>query len=217
MNNTKRLVSIMKDSHTFKNKKEQQSEQTKQQIIEAATELFARKGFFGTSVSDLTQAVGLTKGALYYHFTDKDALFFAVIESVKNTWGEAVAKVVIGSNNSLTQIEALFKKHAELLSKNEFMCFVMSHLMSEMESVNPKYASVIEDVYEDLIHFAEKIISAGQAKGEIRSDVDSRLLSLNFVGILKGIGCYPKLKRITVNKIAMAESLVRILVDGIKT
>jgi AcrR family transcriptional regulator len=206
----------MDDSSSLKNKKEQQSEQTKQQIIEAATQLFARKGFYGTSVSDLTQAVGLTKGALYYHFTDKDALFFAVIESVKNTWGEAVAEVVTGSNNSLTQIEILFKKHAELLSRNEFMCFVMSNLMSEMESVDPKYSSVIEDVYEELILFAEKIISSGQSKGEIRSDVDSRLLSLNIVGILKGIGCYPKLKRMTINRIAMADSLVNVLVDGIR-
>jgi AcrR family transcriptional regulator len=206
----------MEDSSSMKNKKEQQSEQTKQQIIEAATQLFARKGFYGTSVSDLTQAVGLTKGALYYHFTDKDALFFAVIESVKNTWGEAVAEVVTGSNNSLTQIEILFKKHAQLLSRNEFMCFVMSNLMSEMESVDPKYSSVIEDVYEELILFAEKIISSGQSKGEIRSDVDSRLLSLNIVGILKGIGCYPKLKRMTINRIAMADSLVKVLVDGIR-
>jgi len=206
----------MDDSSSLKNKKEQQSEQTKQQIIEAATQLFARKGFYGTSVSDLTQAVGLTKGALYYHFTDKDALFFAVIESVKNTWVEAVAEVVTGSNNSLTQIEILFKKHAELLSRNEFMCFVMSNLMSEMESVDPKYSSVIEDVYEELILFAEKIISSGQSKCEIRSDVDSRLLSLNIVGILKGIGCYPKLKRMTINRIAMADSLVNVLVDGIR-
>lgn len=96
------------------------------------------------------------------------------------------------------------------------MCFVMSNLMSEMESVDPKYSSVIEDVYEELILFAEKIISAGQSKGEIRSDIDSRLLSLNIVGILKGIGCYPKLKRITINRIAMADSLVKVLVDGIK-
>jgi AcrR family transcriptional regulator len=206
----------MKQSSPSKNKKEQQSEQTKQQIIEAATQLFARKGFYGTSVSDLTQAVGLTKGALYYHFEDKDALFFAVVESVKSTWGEAVAEVVTGSKDSLTQIEILFKKHAELLSKNEFMCFVMSNLMNEMESVDPKYSSVLEDVYEELILFAEQIISAGQSKGEIRSDVDSRLLSLNIVGMLKGIGCYPKLKRIPINRIAMADSLVKVLTQGIR-
>jgi hypothetical protein len=139
-----------------------------------------------------------------------------VVESVKSTWGEAVAEVITGSEDSLTQIEILFKKHAELLSRNEFMCLVMSNLMNEMESVDPKYSSVLEDVYEELILFAEQIISAGQSKGEIRSDVDSRLLSLNIVGILKGIGCYPKLKRIPINRIEMADSLVKVLVDGIR-
>ena len=210
------MVFKLKNSSSLKNKKELQSEQTKQQIIEAATQLFARKGFYGTSISDLAQAVGLTKGALYYHFADKDALFLAVVESVKNTWGEVVAEVVVSSQDSLTQIEILFKKHAELLSKNDLMCFVMSNLMNEMDSINPKYSSVIEDVYEELIFFTEKLIIAGQSNGEIRKDIDSRLFSLNIVGILKGIGCYPKLKRIPIDRIAMADSLVKVFVDGIR-
>ncbi|HEX2947057.1 MAG TPA: TetR/AcrR family transcriptional regulator [Clostridia bacterium] len=206
----------MKNDSSQKNKKELQSEQTRQQIIEVATKLFARKGFYGTSIFDLTQAVGLTKGALYHHFEDKDALFLAVVESVQDTWGKAVANEVVSVKGSLEQIGILFEKHAELLSKNEFMCLVMSNLMSEMESVNPKYSSILEDVYEEFVLFVEQIVKAGQSSGEIRPDVDPRLLSLNIVGILKGIGCYPKLKRIPVDRIAMADSLKKVLLDGIK-
>lgn len=206
----------MKKDSLQKNKKELQSEQTRKQIIETATKLFARKGFYGTSISDLTKAVGLTKGALYHHFEDKDALFFAVVESVQNTWEKAVANEVVSEKDSLAQISILFEKHADLLSKNEFMCLVMSNLMNEMESVNPKYSSILEDVYEEFVLFVEQIIKAGQSNGEIRPDLDPKLLSLNIVGILKGIGCYPKLKRTPIDRIALADSLKKVLLDGIK-
>ena len=66
-----------------KTQKQIQSEQTQEKIIEAATQLFVRKGFYGTSISDLAQATDLTKGALYHHFENKEAIFFAVIESVR--------------------------------------------------------------------------------------------------------------------------------------
>lgn len=206
----------MRNNSSIKNKKELQSEQTRLQIIEAATQLFARKGFYGTSISHLTKVVGLTKGALYHHFEDKDALFFAVVDSVQSTWEKAVADEVVSGKDSIAQITILFEKHAELLSKNEFMCLVMSNLMNEMESINPKYSSILEDIYEEFILFVDQIIKAGQSKGEIRSDIDSRLLSLNIVGVLKGIGCYPKLKRISVDRIAMADSLKKVLLDGLK-
>lgn len=199
-----------------KNQKQLQSEQTRQQIIETATLLFARKGFYGTSISDLTGAIGLTKGALYHHFKDKDAIFFAVVDSVSNIWDQAVAYETIKEKDSMAQISTLFSKHAELLSKNEFMCLMMSNLMTEMESINPEYSIVLENIYEDFVLFVEQIIIAGQSRGELRADMDPRLLSLNIVGMLKGIGCYPKLKHIPVDRIAMANSLKGVLLAGLR-
>ncbi len=198
------------------NQKQLQSEQTRQQIIEAATRLFAKKGFYGTSISDLTQAVGLTKGALYHHFQDKDAVFLAVVDSVRSTWDQSLGDEIVNQENSLAQISALFDKHAEILGKNEFMCLVMSNLMSEMESVNPEYTIIVENLYIDLIHYIEQIIHSGQSNNEIRSDLDPRIMALNVVGIFKTLGCYPQLKRITVDRKAMTDTIKKVLIDGIK-
>ena len=79
----------------MKTQKQLQSEQTQQRIIKEATHLFVRKGFYGTSISDLAQATGLTKGAIYHHFENKDAIFFAVIEDVRQTWNNEVARDVM--------------------------------------------------------------------------------------------------------------------------
>ena len=48
------------------------SERTRQLIIEAAAPIFNKKGYAGTSMSDLTTATGLTKGSIYGNFKDKD-------------------------------------------------------------------------------------------------------------------------------------------------
>jgi AcrR family transcriptional regulator len=205
----------MKNSQ-FKTQKQLQSEQTRQLIVETATHLFARRGFYGTSISDLTQAVGLTKGALYYHFKDKDALFFAVVDSVRNIWDQALGDEITNEKNSLTQISILFDKHTEIISNNQFLCLVMSNLMSEMESVNPEYALIVESIYDDFILYIEQIIQLGQKNNEIRSDLDPRLVALNVIGIFKTIGCFPELKNILVNRAEMAITVKKVFLDGLK-
>lgn len=49
--------------------------ETREGILEAATKLFLQKGYDGVSIKDITEAVQLTKGALYHHFPSKEALF----------------------------------------------------------------------------------------------------------------------------------------------
>jgi AcrR family transcriptional regulator len=53
---------------------------------------FGRKGFYSTSVADLAQATGLTKGVLYHHFENKDALFFAVVQREDVTYKRQMEK-----------------------------------------------------------------------------------------------------------------------------
>src|SRR6202050_1932995 len=50
----------------------------RRQIIAAASELFARNGFEGTSIRDIAAASGVLSGSLYYHFPSKEDLLFTV-------------------------------------------------------------------------------------------------------------------------------------------
>jgi AcrR family transcriptional regulator len=56
---------------------------TRRSLVVAARGLFGERGYAATSVDEIVRAAGVTKGALYHHFTDKDDLFRAVVEDVK--------------------------------------------------------------------------------------------------------------------------------------
>jgi AcrR family transcriptional regulator len=70
-------------SVTQRSAKVSRAEATRRALIASARELFGSKGFAGTSVDEVVRHAGVTKGALYHHFRDKDDLFRAVIEEVK--------------------------------------------------------------------------------------------------------------------------------------
>src|SRR5947209_8784906 len=53
---------------------------TRVHLLEAAAEVFARRGFHGASVEEVADVAGYTKGAVYSNFTSKDELFLAVLE-----------------------------------------------------------------------------------------------------------------------------------------
>ena len=58
------------------------SEQTRLQILAAARGVFARQGVTRTSLEQIARAAGVTRGAIYWHFADKTALFYAMREQV---------------------------------------------------------------------------------------------------------------------------------------
>ena len=68
-----------------------QAEATRSLLIEVARENFTEHGYAATSVDDIIQQAGVARGALYHHFSGKEALFRAVYSTVE---GEVVARVM---------------------------------------------------------------------------------------------------------------------------
>jgi AcrR family transcriptional regulator len=60
---------------------QQRSEETHSHILESAYQLFSRNGYEATSVADICQSAGVSKGAFYHHFPTKHAIFLELLES----------------------------------------------------------------------------------------------------------------------------------------
>jgi AcrR family transcriptional regulator len=63
--------------------RERQAEATRQLLVSVARERFAERGYSATSVEEIIQGAGVARGALYHHFSGKDALFRAVYDVVQ--------------------------------------------------------------------------------------------------------------------------------------
>src|SRR2546422_11356086 len=58
----------------------QKREPSRKQLMAAAIDCFARLGYQGTSIERIARAAGVTKGAVYYHFRDKEDLLFSAVK-----------------------------------------------------------------------------------------------------------------------------------------
>ncbi|TYP72104.1 TetR/AcrR family transcriptional regulator [Paenibacillus methanolicus] len=68
------------------NKKQQQTEQTKKRIADAARALFVQKGYKATAIEEIVKATGCSAGNIYYHFKSKEGLFLHLIEEWNREW-----------------------------------------------------------------------------------------------------------------------------------
>jgi AcrR family transcriptional regulator len=66
-----------------KSKKADRSEQTRRVLLDVGQRLFAERGFAATGTEEIVRQAGVTRGALYYHFKDKQDLFRAVVEDMQ--------------------------------------------------------------------------------------------------------------------------------------
>lgn len=84
--------------------REKKAEKTRAKLVAAARRLFAKKGFAATSTEEILEKAGVTRGALYHHFTDKAALFEAVCVAIHE---EAVSEISTAADAGAEPFEAL--------------------------------------------------------------------------------------------------------------
>lgn len=206
----------MTESLKTKTQKQLQSERTYRRIIQTAAELFVRKGFDGTSIADLAQAVELTKGAIYHHFESKDALFFAVVEMVRHDWNRGVVRDVMKTSNALDRISILLDNHTRVVTENPTLCLVMASLVTDTDlDDNTEFAVALVELYEELTSFIESIIEKGQKRGEVRADVEARMVALNVVGVMRAT-CCRMLQRLSDDDSVRMGTLRQVFVDGLQ-
>ena len=78
----------------------------RQRILTQATHLFARRGYEGASVQAISEAVGIRKPSLLYHFPSKAVLRDAVLESLLSRWGDVVPQVMTAATTGENRFES---------------------------------------------------------------------------------------------------------------
>jgi AcrR family transcriptional regulator len=169
--------------------KQQQSERTRAVLIEAATDLLLDNGYAGTTLALLAQKVRMTKGAIYHHFADKEALLRAVMEHVRRTWEREVGAHIPQTGQALDRLGALFDHQARLIDKEPALCLLVTGLTLQSRSMGRELAAAVERITADLAALVHGILADGQRAGTVRTDLDARDMARSVVAIVKAISC----------------------------
>ena len=84
-------VIVMHEQTPKKSRREEYAEATRQALLSAARDMFTTEGYQATNIEAIAQAARVTRGAFYYHFADKKALFDAVVVALEAEAAHAVA------------------------------------------------------------------------------------------------------------------------------
>src|SRR5499426_4926941 len=79
-------------------------EPSRKQLTMAAIDCFARFGYQGTSIDRIARAAGVTKGAIYYHFRDKEDLLFAAVKDRVGGFEQQVLEEVSPTRDALENL-----------------------------------------------------------------------------------------------------------------
>ena len=83
----------------------------REQILDVALQVFAQRGFHGTSMNEVAEAAGVTKPVLYQHFDSKRDLYHSLLQEVGNRLLSSISKGVAKATNGKTQTQLGFRSY----------------------------------------------------------------------------------------------------------
>ncbi|MFJ8436261.1 ScbR family autoregulator-binding transcription factor [Kitasatospora sp. NPDC094019] len=161
--------------------KQDRAARTRQLVLTAAAELFASGGFRRTSVQEVADRVGMTKGAVYFHYPTKEALAVAVVEQHYARWPLLLAAVTAEGHGPLGTAERLLAG-AALAFRDDIVVRAGTRLQVE----RPQIDAELPTPYVDWTDLLAGLLAAAEALGELRAEVSPRAAARSLVAALFG-------------------------------
>lgn len=146
----------------------------KARIIEAATALFAQRGWQGTHVRDVAREAGCTKPALYYHFDSKETLFLACVHRQVARLREQ-HRLAHGAGTARERLIAAIAFIGAYASDDPHGLSLLFRASRQPEELQPVYD--YEANREGEVDLMRQAIDHGIATGELRADLDAAVAS----------------------------------------
>lgn len=164
----------------------ERGEKTRQKILDEATLVFNRKGFGATTINDLLEATGTTKGNLYFHFSGKEAVGLEVLKREQESFYQFL-NTALEAKTPGEGLDNFFIKAVDKHHQNGFVggC-LFGNIALETSDTYPAFAALVQAVFAEWIAKLERNISAAQASGEIRADLSAGELAELVVATIEG-------------------------------
>ncbi|MGY5118272.1 ScbR family autoregulator-binding transcription factor [Streptomyces sp. 900105755] len=158
--------------------RQERAEVTRAAILEGAARAFDAEGYHGTTLGDIVKESGVTKGALYFHFTSKEELAqvlvdeqFSVLDSAADVGGLGVQSV----------IDILHRMARQLVENVQVRAGI--RLVTDQSSKT----GIVSEPYTKWIEVFRKCLVEAQQRGDVKADVDCERVAALIVGSWTGL------------------------------
>jgi TetR/AcrR family acrAB operon transcriptional repressor len=169
----------------------EEAEQTRRRIMTAALPVFDERGLARTTMQHIAEAAGVTRGAIYWHFADKQALFRAIRDDVSLPLVDRADFTLLSDHQSepLERIERFLLDIITAVDQNartRIACSVMSfkcEYVGEFESELDEYARNVERARKNLT----QVYSEARARKQLHSALKPEVAALETLAFLTGL------------------------------
>ena len=161
---------------------------TRREIVEKALQLFSVKGYHHTSINDLLDATGLTKGGLYGHFGSKEEIWTAAYERAVEIWRGIVFRDIKDIEDPLQRIQRVMEQDLRNYVGGRVFkggCFFLN-LLVELSGQSPVMAAQIQRGFDGFSELLSRWLAEAQRKRLLVPDVPAREIADYLVISLNG-------------------------------
>jgi len=153
--------------------------------VEAVVELAGEQNPSEITTAAIAKRMGLTQGALFRHFPNKDAILQAVMEWVAERLMSLIEKVINAELSPLTALESIFMAHVDFITEHPGIPRMLFGELQRSEETAPKW------ITQALIHrYAERLnrlFEQGKTCGELDENFDNEAAATLFIGTIQGL------------------------------
>ncbi len=157
------------NEYSFMSAKEEKSER----IMEAATRVFAKKGFYNATISDIAKVAEVAEGTIYLYFKNKDDLLISIFEHSMDFFIQEAHQELEGLTDSKDKFRKFLSLHLKLVQENQDLAQVLQIELRQSSKFMQEYEG---GKFADYLNVVRAILEEGQAKGVFRADLEPRIL-----------------------------------------
>ncbi|MFO1519308.1 MAG: TetR/AcrR family transcriptional regulator [bacterium] len=185
-----------------------------QKIIQAATHVFASKGFYNSKVSDIAREADVADGTIYLYFKNKDDILISIFEYSMDTFIGSVEKTLEGIEDPIEKLHRFIRLHLELVQNNQDVAQVLQIELRQSSKFMKEYAATKFRDYLDLI---SKILEEGQKSGVFTAKINPSIVKRAIFGAVDEMALewvLMKKKKYTMDQVA--DQICEMLTEGLK-
>ena len=156
---------------------------TRERILDGALDVFARKGYHRAIVDDIVRASGTSKGAVYHHFPNKEAVFVALVDDFAELLASRLATAVSARQGALDKVDAALTAVLTTFTDNERLARL---ILLEAVSLGPAYQRKRAEVADRFAALIQGYLDEAVADGSLPA-VDTRVATLAWLGAVNEI------------------------------